>query len=40
MCDQGRLVYFENSTHWVQHDAAASVNRHLIDFFTPAENDR
>ncbi len=40
MCDQGRLVYFENSTHWVQHDAAVSVNRHLIDFFTPVKNDR
>jgi len=36
LCDQGKLVYFENSSHWVQHDEAEAVNRHLLDFFSPA----
>jgi pimeloyl-ACP methyl ester carboxylesterase len=36
LCDEGKLVFFENSSHWVQHDASESVNRHLVDFFTPA----
>jgi pimeloyl-ACP methyl ester carboxylesterase len=34
LCDQGRLVFFENCSHWVQHDAAESVNKHLIEFFS------
>jgi pimeloyl-ACP methyl ester carboxylesterase len=34
LCDVGRLVIFENSNHWVQHDAAESVNKHLLEFFT------
>ncbi len=34
LCDAGRLVIFENSSHWVQHDAAESVNKHLVEFFT------
>jgi len=29
----GRLVYYENATHWVQHDEAEAVNRELIAFF-------
>jgi len=33
LCDQGRLVYFERATHWVQHDEAAAVNAHLLEFF-------
>jgi pimeloyl-ACP methyl ester carboxylesterase len=33
LCDEGKLVYFENSSHWVQHDSAESVNNHIIDFF-------
>ena len=32
-CDDGRLVFFENATHWVQHDEAAGVNRQLLMFF-------
>lgn len=34
LCDEGKLVFFENSSHWVQHDAAESVNKHLLDFLT------
>jgi pimeloyl-ACP methyl ester carboxylesterase len=33
-CQNGELVYIQNATHWVQHDAAAEVNR-LIGEFLP-----
>lgn len=33
LCDNGRLIFYEDSTHWVQHDEAEAVNRELIDFF-------
>ncbi|CCH00745.1 alpha/beta hydrolase fold protein [Fibrella aestuarina BUZ 2] len=36
LCDRGRLVFFENATHWVQHEEADAVNRLLIDFIGPA----
>lgn len=32
-CDDGRLIFFEDATHWVQHDAADEVNKLLIEFF-------
>lgn len=32
LCRQGRLVTFEDATHWVQHDKSDEVNRLLIDF--------
>jgi pimeloyl-ACP methyl ester carboxylesterase len=32
-CDDGRLIFFEDATHWVQLDAAEEVNRLLIEFF-------
>jgi pimeloyl-ACP methyl ester carboxylesterase len=31
-CDQGERFYFDEATHWVQHDAAEEVTRHLVDF--------
>ena len=31
-CDEGNLILFPESTHWVQHDSAAEVNHYLIDF--------
>lgn len=31
-CKNGQLVYFENATHWVQHDEAASVSARLVEF--------
>jgi len=34
LCDDGRLVFFEDSSHWVQLDESESVNKHLVDFFT------
>jgi epoxide hydrolase 4 len=33
LCDNGRLVFFENSSHWVQHDEADEVNRLMVAFF-------
>jgi pimeloyl-ACP methyl ester carboxylesterase len=32
MCRDGRLVVFEQASHWVQHDAADEVNRQLLAF--------
>lgn len=32
LCDQGQLVFFENATHWVQHDEAQQVNQHILEF--------
>ncbi len=32
-CPKGQLVYFENATHWVQHDEAEAVSAHLATFF-------
>ena len=41
-CDHGQLIYFENSSHWVQHDEAEAVNRELLIFLQsssrPGEN--
>lgn len=33
LCDDGQLVYFENASHWLQHEEAEAVNQHLLDFF-------
>ena len=34
LCDRGRIQWFPEATHWVQHDEAEAVNRALIDFLT------
>jgi len=31
-CDEGDLHFFEQATHWVQHDEAAEVNRLIIEW--------
>jgi pimeloyl-ACP methyl ester carboxylesterase len=31
-CDDGRLLFFPEATHWVQRDEADEVNRHLLEF--------
>jgi epoxide hydrolase 4 len=33
LCDDGRLVFVEDATHWVQHEAPDRVNALLLDFF-------
>ena len=30
LCDNGRLVFLENATHWVQHEEASRVNELII----------
>jgi pimeloyl-ACP methyl ester carboxylesterase len=36
LCDDGRLVFFEDATHWVQHDKADEVSALMADFFSEA----
>jgi pimeloyl-ACP methyl ester carboxylesterase len=31
-CEDGKLIFFPDSTHWVQHEAAGEVNHYLTDF--------
>lgn len=31
-CDDGKLVFFEDATHWVQHDETENVNQLLVEF--------
>jgi len=33
-CENGKLVFFENATHWVQHDEAGAVNQLLVEFLS------
>ncbi len=33
LCDDGRLIFYDQATHWVQHEAAEAVNRELILHF-------
>jgi pimeloyl-ACP methyl ester carboxylesterase len=33
LCDEGRLVFLEEATHWVQHEEPETVNQLLIEFF-------
>ncbi|HKV10981.1 MAG TPA: alpha/beta hydrolase [Thermoanaerobaculia bacterium] len=33
LCDDGRLAFLEEATHWVQHEEAGVVNALLADFF-------
>jgi pimeloyl-ACP methyl ester carboxylesterase len=34
LCDEGKLIFFDKATHWVQHDASAEVNKKLIEFMS------
>jgi pimeloyl-ACP methyl ester carboxylesterase len=33
LCDDGRLITFEDATHWVQHDKSEEVSQLLIEHF-------
>ncbi len=35
LCDQGKLVFFEDAGHWVQLDATDAVNTALLEFLKP-----
>lgn len=32
LCEDGKLVTFEDATHWVQHDEADAVTEYLLEF--------
>ncbi len=34
LCDDGRLTYFEDATHWVQHEKPDEVNRLIGEFLS------
>ncbi|RPJ20484.1 MAG: alpha/beta hydrolase [Chloroflexi bacterium] len=33
-CEEGNLIFFPDATHWVQHEEADEVNRHLLNFIS------
>jgi pimeloyl-ACP methyl ester carboxylesterase len=33
LCDEGKLVFIEEASHWVQHEEPARVNELLLEFF-------
>lgn len=33
-CDEGNLIFFPDASHWVQHEEADEVNRHLLNFIS------
>jgi pimeloyl-ACP methyl ester carboxylesterase len=35
LCDEGKLVFIEEASHWVQHEEPARVNELLLQFFKP-----
>lgn len=37
LCDRGRIRWFDEATHWVQHEEAASVNAELVAFLRRAD---
>lgn len=37
LCDHVRLVFFEDASHWVQHEKAQEVNRLMIEFLQKGE---
>lgn len=39
-CEQGKLIFFPEATHWVQRDAAEEVNHYLIDFLMDKESQK
>lgn len=36
-CDEGRLLFLEQATHWVQHDEPEKVKKFLLDFLTKSQ---
>ena len=33
LCKNRKLIFFEDATHWVQHEKLEDVNNHLLEFF-------
>lgn len=36
-CDDGKLIYFDEATHWIQHDEPDRVNQLMLEFFKNGE---
>ena len=34
LCEEGRLVTFEDATHWVLHDKSKEVSQNLVEYFS------
>jgi pimeloyl-ACP methyl ester carboxylesterase len=34
LCDDGRLVTFEDATHWVMHDKSKEVSQQMVEHFS------
>ena len=39
-CVDGKLIFFPDATHWVQHEAAEEVNHYIIEFLLDRDNKR
>ncbi len=33
LCDNGKLIYFDNATHWIAHEEPDRVNQLMLEFF-------
>ena len=31
-CEDGKLIFFEDASHWVQHDEGDLVSNYLLEF--------
>ena len=38
-CAEGKLTYFPDATHWLQHEEPGRVNELLIQFFSEARGE-
>lgn len=38
LCDEGKLVFIEEASHWVQHEEPEQVNKLLLEFFATQNN--
>ena len=36
LCEDGRLITFEDATHWVLHDEPEAASKHLVQHFLTA----
>ncbi|MCP4285319.1 MAG: alpha/beta hydrolase, partial [Gammaproteobacteria bacterium] len=39
LCEDGRLVTYEDATHWVLHDKSAEVSQEMVAFFSAQEKE-
>jgi pimeloyl-ACP methyl ester carboxylesterase len=39
LCDDAKIFFVENATHWVAHDEPERVTRSLLEFLAPLGNE-